>query len=175
MIGICTSEEEIQKAVTEIDEGGDGNIQWGEFLRFMAKNDIHCSEYHFEELAVKFSDLATECRKRLATKPNKYISNSLFEIGKHERKAEHRMNDSRDVYMNTLVPMVVETTNRGERSYDIYSRLLKERIIFLTGCTGYLGAFLLAELLAQTSATIYCHGSHVASWTVSVGRFVCYP
>jgi ATP-dependent Clp protease protease subunit len=35
--------------------------------------------------------------------------------------------------MNYLVPMVVEQTNRGERSYDIYSRLLKERIIFLTG------------------------------------------
>ena len=38
-----------------------------------------------------------------------------------------------DVTMNNLVPMVVETTNRGERAYDIYSRLLKERIIFLTG------------------------------------------
>ncbi len=35
--------------------------------------------------------------------------------------------------MNTLVPMVIEQTARGERSYDIYSRLLKERIIFLTG------------------------------------------
>jgi ATP-dependent Clp protease protease subunit len=35
--------------------------------------------------------------------------------------------------MNTLVPMVVETTSRGERAYDIYSRLLKERIIFVTG------------------------------------------
>ena len=35
--------------------------------------------------------------------------------------------------MNMLVPMVVETTNRGERAYDIYSRLLKERIVFLTG------------------------------------------
>ena len=35
--------------------------------------------------------------------------------------------------MNTLVPMVVEQTSRGERSYDIYSRLLKERIIFLSG------------------------------------------
>jgi len=35
--------------------------------------------------------------------------------------------------MNSLVPMVVEQTNRGERAYDIYSRLLKERIIFLTG------------------------------------------
>ncbi|MEQ9328839.1 MAG: ATP-dependent Clp endopeptidase proteolytic subunit ClpP [Rhodospirillales bacterium] len=43
------------------------------------------------------------------------------------------MQDAREIYMNTLVPMVVEQTNRGERSYDIYSRLLKERIIFLTG------------------------------------------
>ena len=43
------------------------------------------------------------------------------------------MSDALDTYMSTLVPMVVETTNRGERAYDIYSRLLKERIIFLTG------------------------------------------
>ncbi len=42
------------------------------------------------------------------------------------------MNDPIETYMN-LVPMVVEQTNRGERSYDIFSRLLKERIIFLTG------------------------------------------
>ena len=38
-----------------------------------------------------------------------------------------------EVYDNTLVPMVIEQTSRGERSFDIYSRLLKERIIFLTG------------------------------------------
>jgi len=43
------------------------------------------------------------------------------------------MKDMADVYMNNLVPMVVEQTNRGERAYDIYSRLLKERIIFLVG------------------------------------------
>jgi len=43
------------------------------------------------------------------------------------------MNDPHEYYMNNLVPMVVEQTNRGERSYDIYSRLLKERIIFLVG------------------------------------------
>jgi len=36
-------------------------------------------------------------------------------------------------HMNNLIPMVVEQSNRGERAYDIYSRLLKERIIFLTG------------------------------------------
>lgn len=43
------------------------------------------------------------------------------------------MRDPLDTHMNFLVPMVVEQTNRGERSYDIYSRLLKERIIFLVG------------------------------------------
>ena len=43
------------------------------------------------------------------------------------------MRDLIETTMNTLVPMVVEQTNRGERAYDIYSRLLKERIIFLTG------------------------------------------
>ena len=42
------------------------------------------------------------------------------------------MRDPKDTYMN-LVPMVVEQTNRGERAYDIFSRLLKERIIFITG------------------------------------------
>ncbi|HEY0525245.1 MAG TPA: ATP-dependent Clp endopeptidase proteolytic subunit ClpP [Stellaceae bacterium] len=43
------------------------------------------------------------------------------------------MADVIEHYMNTLVPMVVEQTNRGERAFDIYSRLLKERIIFLVG------------------------------------------
>ena len=42
------------------------------------------------------------------------------------------MRDPIETYIN-LVPMVVEQTNRGERAYDIFSRLLKERIIFLTG------------------------------------------
>jgi ATP-dependent Clp protease protease subunit len=44
-----------------------------------------------------------------------------------------RDRDPIEVYNNTLVPMVIEQTNRGERSFDIYSRLLKERIIFLNG------------------------------------------
>ena len=58
------------------------------------------------------------------------------------------MKDPRDVYMNTLVPMVVEQTSRGERSYDIYSRLLKERIIFVTGPVEDYGASLItAQLL----------------------------
>ena len=43
------------------------------------------------------------------------------------------MRDPIGIFSNALVPMVVETTNRGERAYDIYSRLLKERIVFLTG------------------------------------------
>ncbi|HKQ95375.1 MAG TPA: ATP-dependent Clp protease proteolytic subunit [Aestuariivirgaceae bacterium] len=43
------------------------------------------------------------------------------------------MKDPIDTYANVLVPMVVEQTSRGERAYDIYSRLLKERIIFMAG------------------------------------------
>lgn len=43
------------------------------------------------------------------------------------------MSDPVENYLSSLIPMVVETTNRGERAYDIFSRLLKERIIFLTG------------------------------------------
>jgi len=43
------------------------------------------------------------------------------------------MKDKIEENMNTLIPMVVEQSNRGERAYDIYSRLLKERIIFLVG------------------------------------------
>ena len=58
------------------------------------------------------------------------------------------MSNLRDVHMNNLVPMVVETTNRGERSYDIYSRLLKERIIFLTGgVDDYVSSLVCAQLL----------------------------
>ena len=43
------------------------------------------------------------------------------------------MKDRIEEHMNNLIPMVVEQTNRGERAYDIYSRLLKERIVFLIG------------------------------------------
>ena len=41
--------------------------------------------------------------------------------------------ESIEEQMNTLIPMVVEQTGKGERAYDIYSRLLKERIVFLVG------------------------------------------
>ena len=43
------------------------------------------------------------------------------------------MKDRIEEQMNNLIPMVVEQTNRGERAYDIYSRLLKERLVFLVG------------------------------------------
>ena len=43
------------------------------------------------------------------------------------------MKDKTEEHMNNLIPMVVEQSNRGERAYDIYSRLLKERIVFLVG------------------------------------------
>ncbi len=58
------------------------------------------------------------------------------------------MQDTVDFAVNTLVPMVVEQTNRGERAYDIYSRLLKERIIFLTGpVEDHMATLVCAQLL----------------------------
>jgi len=58
------------------------------------------------------------------------------------------MRDPVDTYTNYLVPMVVEQTNRGERSYDIYSRLLKERIIFVTGpVEDNMSSLIVAQLL----------------------------
>ena len=58
------------------------------------------------------------------------------------------MKDPADIFLNTLVPMVVEQTNRGERAYDIYSRLLKERIIFVTGpIEDHVASLITAQLL----------------------------
>ena len=58
------------------------------------------------------------------------------------------MNEMMDKLTSTLVPMVVEQTNRGERSYDIYSRLLKERIIFVTGeVEDHMATLIVAQLL----------------------------
>jgi len=64
----------------------------------------------------------------------------------------HSSNDMRDSYHDqanaTLIPMVVEQTGRGERSYDIYSRLLKERIIFVTGgVEDHMATVIVAQLL----------------------------
>jgi Protease subunit of ATP-dependent Clp proteases len=56
----------------------------------------------------------------------------------------------RDAYheLANLVPMVVETTSRGERAFDIYSRLLKERIIFVTGqVEDHMASLVVAQLL----------------------------
>ena len=59
-----------------------------------------------------------------------------------------RERDPVEIYNNALVPMVVEQTARGERAYDIYSRLLKERIIFLTGpIYDQVSALICAQLL----------------------------
>jgi len=58
------------------------------------------------------------------------------------------MRDPVDYYNSALVPMVVEQSSRGERAFDIYSRLLRERIIFLTGPVEDYGASLIvAQLL----------------------------
>ena len=58
------------------------------------------------------------------------------------------MRDPVALFNNTLVPMVVEQSNRGERAFDIYSRLLRERIIFLTGpVEDYTASLIVAQLL----------------------------
>ncbi|MEK7259676.1 MAG: ATP-dependent Clp endopeptidase proteolytic subunit ClpP [Pseudomonadota bacterium] len=58
------------------------------------------------------------------------------------------MQSKDDLVMSTLVPMVVEQTARGERSYDIYSRLLKERVIFMVGqVEDYMANLVVAQLL----------------------------
>jgi ATP-dependent Clp protease, protease subunit len=58
------------------------------------------------------------------------------------------MRDPVDIYNNYLVPVVVEQSNRGERSFDIYSRLLRERIIFLTGTVeDNMSSLMVAQLL----------------------------
>ena len=58
------------------------------------------------------------------------------------------MRDAMSTYMNLLVPMVVEQTSRGERSFDIFSRLLKERIIFVSGVVNdAMSTLVVAQLL----------------------------
>jgi ATP-dependent Clp protease protease subunit len=59
-----------------------------------------------------------------------------------------RDRDPIEVYNNYLVPTVIEQTNRGERAFDIYSRLLKERIVFLTGeVNDYVSSVICAQFL----------------------------
>jgi len=59
-----------------------------------------------------------------------------------------RDRDPIEIYNNSLVPMVVEQTARGERAFDIYSRLLKERIIFIVGpVNDYMASVVCAQLL----------------------------
>ena len=82
------------------------------------------------------------------------------------------MKDLANTYLNTLVPMVVEQTNRGERAYDIYSRLLKERIVFVTGpIEDQVASLITAQLLfleaenpkKEISIYINCPGGIVTS------------
>jgi ATP-dependent Clp protease, protease subunit len=82
------------------------------------------------------------------------------------------MRDPVAVYSNYLVPMVVEQTNRGERAYDIYSRLLKERIVFITGpVEDGMASLIVAQLLfleaenpkKEISMYINSPGGHVHS------------
>ncbi|SVC89860.1 uncharacterized protein METZ01_LOCUS342714, partial [marine metagenome] len=68
------------------------------------------------------------------------------------KKSKAMSKEPKNLEVNQLIPMVVEQTPRGERAYDIYSRLLKERIIFLTGPVEDLGANLVVAQLLYLEA-----------------------
>src|ERR671935_392498 len=64
------------------------------------------------------------------------------------RSGGRQMRDPVNTCMNYVVPMVVEVTNQGERAYDIYSRLLKERIVFISGAVeDNVATLIVAQLL----------------------------
>jgi ATP-dependent Clp protease, protease subunit len=94
------------------------------------------SGYIFDECVTKCVAVLKQHGGFTPTAPNRWS------------KAGRSMRDPVDIYMNTLVPMVVEQTNRGERAYDIFSRLLKERIIFITGAVeDMMSTLVVAQLL----------------------------
>src|ERR1700748_169407 len=65
-----------------------------------------------------------------------------------EKAATMRDRDPVEIYDNYLIPQVIENTSRGERGFDIYSRLLRERIIFLTGpVEDHMASVIVAQLL----------------------------
>ena len=81
-----------------------------------------------------------------------------------------RDHDQMEIYNNNLVPMVIEQTNRGERAFDIYSRLLKERIIFLTGgVNDSVASLIFAQMLFLESEN---HGKDISFYINSPGGVV---
>ena len=71
--------------------------------------------------------------EKSATEKKKTVKKKTVKKATTKKKTEKNKFMSDKISMNTLIPMVVEQTGKGERAYDIYSRLLKERIIFLVG------------------------------------------
>jgi len=92
--------------------------------------------------------MATGGNRPLQARANRLPMISQLTKSRRQRQGPVAMHDPLDTYMNTLVPMVVEQTNRGERAYDIFSRLLKERIIFVTGVVeDHMATLVTAQLL----------------------------
>jgi ATP-dependent Clp protease, protease subunit len=86
-------------------------------------------------------------------KPDSMVDDFLkFSKGLNKLPSDIYSGPFQDTPMSTLVPMVVEQTSRGERSYDIFSRLLKERLIILgTGINDQVANLMVAQLLFLTS------------------------
>src|SRR3712207_516086 len=104
-------------------------------------------------------------RGRMSPRPRRLLTRLVATDGRPGGKLITRATPRRPIMqpsINQLVPMVVESTNRGERAYDIYSLLLKERIIFLgTPVNDHIANLIIAQLLympredPDTDITIY--------------------
>ena len=131
-----------EKIISAIKEKAKANLkevtreEAEKILKESQKNDIDASKEkkdnketkkEMKKTASKKSSVKSAKSKPKSKKVSKKVSTSCIS------KTNQLMTIKISEHMNNLVPMVVEQSNKGERAYDIYSRLLKERIIFLTG------------------------------------------
>ena len=126
---IVVSEEEINKGILEYTSQYPG--QEKQIMEYFEKNPSSLDTIRAPLIEQKVIDSIISKSKTNVIKLNedeyKKLEVKTFDI------KDKKMKDPIDNITNNLIPMVVEQSSRGERSYDIYSRLLKERIIFLTG------------------------------------------
>ena len=126
---VVVSEEEINKGILEYTSQYPG--QEKQIMEYFEKNPSSLDTIRAPLIEQKVIDSIISKSKTNVIKLNedeyKKLEVKTFDI------KDTKMKDPIDNITNNLIPMVVEQSSRGERSYDIYSRLLKERIIFLTG------------------------------------------
>ena len=127
---VVVSEEEINKGILEYTSQYPG--QEKQIMEYFEKNPSSLDTIRAPLIEQKVIDSIISKSKTNVIKLNEDEYKKL-EVKTFDIKDTKKMKDPIDNITNNLIPMVVEQSSRGERSYDIYSRLLKERIIFLTG------------------------------------------